>query len=189
MRKKILNILKFLKDVERLKSTMRHSWLSSGRRESVAEHSWRMAVLALILEKEFPEIDISKVIRMVIVHDFGEVYEGDIPKFKKQPPNKVGKEEKAVRKLVRPLPSDIQKEIISLWLEFHKNKTPEAKLAKILDGLEVLIQHNEANLSTWDPVEYDFNLVMSKKYTDFHDFIKEFRNIIHEQTKEKISKG
>ncbi len=92
MQEKILNILKFLNEVEKLKSVTRHSWTSSGRQESVPEHSWRMAVFALALEKEFPEINIQRVIELAVVHDFGEIYEGDTPAFKENP-NKLEKEE------------------------------------------------------------------------------------------------
>lgn len=187
MQQKILNILKFLKDVELLKSVIRHSWTSSGRQESVAEHSWRLAVMAIVLEEEFRQVDIKKVIEMVIVHDFGEVYEGDFPTFQKQPSNKAKIEERAVRKLVEPLAPNVQNKIIKLSNEFHEYKTLEAKLARALDGLEVLIQHNEADLSTWVSKEYTYNLTCSRKYMGFHKFIKKFREIIDKQTREKVA--
>ena len=189
MQQKILNILKFLKDVELLKSVTRHSWTSSGRQESVAEHSWRLAVMAIVLEEEFPQVDIKKVIEMVIIHDFGEVYEGDFPAFQKQPSNKAKIEKRAVKKLVEPLALNVQNKIVELSNEFHECKTPEAKLARALDKLEVLIQHNEADLSTWVPKEYTYNLTCSRKYMGFHKFIKKFRKIIDKQTKEKVVKG
>lgn len=187
---KIKNILKFLHDIERLKFSTRHSWMSDGRRESVAEHSWRVTVMALVLAEEFPKINISKVIEMLLVHDFGEVYDGDTPAFRvKDPKKKIIKEKKSIKKLVKPLSKNLQKKIISLCAEFNKAKTREAKLAKALDKLEVLFQHDEADISTWLKKEYKLNLTHGQKYMGFHEFIKNFREVVDDKTKEKISKA
>lgn len=187
MEEKILNILKFLKEIEKLKSVTRHSWTSSGRQESVPEHSWRMAVMALALEKEFPEINIKRVIELAIVHDFGEAYEGDTPAFLENP-NKLEKEEKAIKELIKSLSEDTQNKIINLWKEYNGCKTNEAKLAKALDKLEVLIQHNESDPAKWLKDEGEFNLKYGKEFTDFHHFTKAFRKIVDRQTMEKIRK-
>ncbi len=72
-RAEILKILDFLKDAELLKSVTRHSWTTSGRQESVPEHAWRMALLAMVLAEYFPQADINRVIKMIIVHDLGGV--------------------------------------------------------------------------------------------------------------------
>ena len=190
MSKKINNILKFLKDIELLKSTLRHSWVSAGRRESVAEHSWRVAVLALILQDEFKKINIQKVIEMLLIHDFGEVYDGDTPAFlKKNKQAHYNQEKLAVQKLVKPLGVKIQKKIIALWVEYEDGQTLEARLAKALDKIEVLIQHNEADLKTWTAQEYQFNLKYGQEFMNFHQFILEFRKIIDLHTKKKISQS
>ncbi len=186
MEKRALNILKFLNELERLKSVTRHSWTSSGRQESVAEHSWRMVVMAMVLEDEFPKVNIGRVIEMVAVHDFGEIYDGDTPAFTSDP-NKLEREKAAIKKLVSSLNFDLQQKIIGLWDEYNKCETQEAKLAKALDKLEVLIQHNEADLSTWIPHEYEFNLIYGKEFTEFDEFIKIFRKLVDSQTKLKIS--
>jgi putative hydrolase of HD superfamily len=188
MSEKILNILKFLNEVEKLKSVTRHSWTSSGRQESVPEHSWRMAVFAMVLEKEFPEINMQRVMELSIVHDFGEIYDGDIPAFKENP-NKLEKEEKAIKKLVESLHIDTQNKIISLWKEYNECKTNEAKLAKALDKLEVLIQHNEADKITLTHKEPEFNLRYGQEFMNFHSFIKKFREIVDKQTMEKVKNG
>ncbi|MBW2981828.1 HD domain-containing protein [Candidatus Woesearchaeota archaeon] len=185
MSEKILNILKFLNEIEKLKSVTRHSWTSSGRQESVPEHSWRMAVFAMVLEKEFPEINMQRVMELSIVHDFGEIYDGDIPAFKPDP-NKLEREEKAIKKLVQSLPAETQKKIIDLWKEYNECKTPESKLVKALDKLETLIQHNSVDIPTWAKIEKEFNLTYGKEFMNFHSFIKEFRKIVDKQTSEKI---
>ena len=76
-------LLETLHIAERLKDELRHCDTSKGRRESVAEHSWRIALMALFMQDEFPELDINKVIRMCLIHDLGECFTGDIPTFLK----------------------------------------------------------------------------------------------------------
>ena len=73
----------FLHVMERLKCNVRHGWTSTGRRESVAEHSYRLCVMAFLLRDEFPGLDMEKVLHMCIVHDWGEAVTGDIPTFLK----------------------------------------------------------------------------------------------------------
>lgn len=191
MYSKIQNFIGFLNDIEKLKSTVRHSWTSSGRRESVAEHSWRMSVMALIIADEFPEVDMNRVIQICLVHDFDEVYEGDTPAFEKKiDSEKLEKKEREdVKKVLMPLPEAQQNNIYNLWKEYKEAKTPEGKLAKALDKLEVLIQHNEAEISTWLPLEYDLNLTHGQKYCQYNDFIKLFRKIVDKMTKEKIKRN
>jgi len=87
------------------------------------------------------------------------------------------------------LDSDVQNKIISLWKEYNECKTNEAKLAKALDKLEVLMQHNEADKVNLTHKEWEFNLIYGKEFTDFHSFIKEFRKIIDKQTIEKVKNG
>ena len=73
----------FLHILERMKCNTRHGWTSTGRRESVAEHSYRLCAMAFLLRDEFPELDMGKVLDMCIVHDWGEAVTGDIPSFLK----------------------------------------------------------------------------------------------------------
>ena len=79
----IRRLLDFLKTAEQLKCNTRHSYTSSGRLESVAEHSWRLALMAMLVGDEFPELDMDKVIKMCLIHDMGEAITGDIPAFEK----------------------------------------------------------------------------------------------------------
>ena len=76
-------LLRVLHTAERLKDETRHCYTSGGRRESVAEHSWRIALMAFWLRDEFPQADMDKVIRMCLIHDLGECFIGDIPSFNK----------------------------------------------------------------------------------------------------------
>ena len=76
-------LLKILNVAEKLKCNTRHCYTSSGRHESVAEHCWRTALMAMLLESEFPQADMNKVIKMILIHDLGEAFTGDIPCFNK----------------------------------------------------------------------------------------------------------
>ena len=81
--------LDILHVAERLKDTPRHCTTSKGRTESVAEHSWRTSLMALLLRREFPELDMDKVVAMCLIHDLGECFTGDIPAFLKTNPSMI----------------------------------------------------------------------------------------------------
>lgn len=84
-------LLSTLHTAEHLKDVTRHCYTSGGRHESVAEHSWRLALMAFFVRDEFPELDMDKVIRMCLIHDLGEAFTGDIPSLKKQERMKSGR--------------------------------------------------------------------------------------------------
>ncbi|WP_282920868.1 HD domain-containing protein [Ignavigranum ruoffiae] len=79
----VRELLNILTVAERLKDTTRHCYTSQGRQESVADHTWMMSLIALLLMDEFEEVDMNKVIRMCIIHDLGECFTQDIPAFAK----------------------------------------------------------------------------------------------------------
>ena len=175
----------FLNKIEKLKCNTRHSWTSSSRQESVAEHSWRLAVMAMLCADEYPELDISKVIKMCLIHDFGEAITGDIPAFAKTVQNDLD-EDVAVTKLLSVLPADIQTELQSLFDEMNARETPEAKLFKSLDNLEALVSHNEADISTWLPREYEENLTYGQQNCEWSDWVKVLKAEIKKDSIAKI---
>lgn len=183
-------ILTFLHESEGLKRELRHSWLSDGRRESVAEHTWRMALMAIALQKEVDkQIDLGHLLKMIIIHDLGEVYAGDYQVYGKAvPENKHELEEKSLGKLLATLPSYTRQEIMDLWNEFENRTTPEAKFGVALDKLEVLIQHNEADVSTYLPGEGEYNLTYADDKVNHNETLKVFRSLIREETTKKIAK-
>lgn len=189
MNNQLLGILNFLHESEGLKRELRHSWLSDGRRESVAEHTWRMALMAILLHKEVdPNIDIGHILKMIIVHDLGEVYAGDYQVYGKNvPENKHELEKTALSKLLQTLPTYSQEEIMNLWNEFEHRETPEAKFAVALDKLEVLIQHNEADLSTYLEGEGEYNLTYADDKVSHNEVLKMFRELVKIETKNKIN--
>lgn len=170
---------------EKLKDTTRHCYTSGGRHESVAEHSWRISLMAYWVADEFPEADMNKVIKMCIIHDLGECFTGDIPTFMKTSVDET-KEENLLYAWVETLPSNYKEEMIALYKEMAERKTIEAKIFKAMDSLEALIQHNESDIKTWSDNEYDLNLTYADDKVSFSTFLKELRQIIREETIEKI---
>ncbi len=182
---KITDYIKIANTFEALKRNTRHSWLSDGRHESVAEHSWRLTLMAYFIKDEFPEADIDKVIKMCIFHDIGEAFTGDIPAFIKTSDDELT-EENTVYAFLKTLPEEYRAELTALFDEMNKLETKEAKIYKALDKMETLIQHNEADISTWLPLEYELNLVYGEKETEFSEYMKELKREINEETIRKI---
>ncbi|WP_407112442.1 HD family hydrolase [Bradyrhizobium sp. LMG 9283] len=153
-----VTILQFLALSERLKRELRHSWLSDGRRESVAEHTWQMALLALLGYRYLEQpVDIGRVLKMIIVHDLVEAIAGDVPYFENgsRKQLKAERERAAIDEIRAELGAETGQELHDLWHEFEARSTLEAKYASALDHLEVQIQHNLAGIDTWEPIEYD----------------------------------
>jgi putative hydrolase of HD superfamily len=177
--------VKFLNAIEKLKCNTRHSWNSNGRQESVAEHSWRLAVMAMLCRDEYPDADIDKVIKMCLIHDFGEAITGDIPAFFKTEADEA-EEEDAVASLLGLLPRDTAQELGSLFAEMNAMETTEAKLYKALDTLEALVAHNEADISTWLPREYEDNLTYGQKNCEFSEWTRGLKAYIKAMAIEKM---
>ena len=114
---------------EKLKNNTRHSWLSSGRRESVAEHYYRLTLMAYFMKDEFKDADIDKVIRMCMFHDIGEAFTGDIPTFEKKEKDSL-KEEKIVESWIDELPKPYKKNFMNCLKRWKSRLQLEAKLYK-----------------------------------------------------------
>ena len=177
--------LDVLSVVGRLKDTTRHCYTAGGRHESVAEHSFRAALMAYFLKDEFPEADMDKVIKMCLIHDLGEAFTGDIPSFHKSQTDEK-KEEELLRQWVSSLPEEFSKEMRLLYEEMDALLTTEAKIYKAIDGMEAVIQHNESDIKTWIPIEYELNQTYAEDKVAFSDYLKELRRAIREDTVQKI---
>lgn len=181
-------LLNALHIAERLKDETRHCYTSGGRREDVAEHSWRMALMAFWMKDEFPDVDIDKVIRMCLIHDLGECFTGDIPSFMKTVADEE-KEDSALFSWVGSLPQPYAAEMRELYEEMNALQTPEAKLYKCIDKLEAVIQHNESDISTWAPNEYQLNLTYAEQQVQYSEYLTKLRAVIREDTLQKIEQA
>ncbi len=180
-------LLEILSVAAKLKDTTRHSYTEKGRHESVAEHSWMTTFMAFMMRDEFPEADMDKVIKMCIVHDLGEAFTGDIPAFEKTGKNEKD-EENQLLSWVSTLPEVYSEELKALFDEMAKRETLEAKIYKAIDGLEALVQHNAADLSTWLPLEYELNQTYADDKVAFSDYLTELREEVRKDTIKKIEK-
>lgn len=176
----------FIHTAENLKNNTRHSVTSQGRPESVAEHSWRVSLMALLLEDEIAGADFNKIIRMCILHDLGEAITGDIPSFLKTEADSAH-EDQVVFRLMDTLPQPQRDKCKVLFEEMLALETKEAKIYKALDKLEAVIQHNESPLSSWLPLEYELNQTYGKEEAERADeVILRLRLAEIERTKKKI---
>ena len=181
----VRQLLNALHVAERLKDTTRHCDTSGGRRESVAEHSWRLALMAYLMRDEFPEADMDKVMQMCLIHDLGEAFTGDIPSFEKTRADEE-KEDALLRAWVTSLPEPHRTGLSALYAEMEARQTLEVRIYKALDGLEAIIQHNEADLSTWEENEYALNLTYCDDRVGFSPYLTALREAIREDTREKL---
>ena len=180
-------LLEALHTAEKLKDTTRHCYTSKGRHESVAEHSWRIALMAFWLRDEFPQADMDKVIRMCLIHDMGEAFTGDIPTFAKTGAD-ARKEDDILLNWVSTLPEDAREEWTALLTEMNAMETQEAKIYKALDKMEAVIQHNESDISTWLPLEYDLQLTYGEENVEFSPYMRQLKAEVNDRTREKIAR-
>lgn len=131
-------------EINQLKLLLRQGWLSRGvaatQCESVAEHSYGVALLALFLgEAHFPELDMPRVLRMALLHDLGEVYVGDLtPAHGVPEADKKAAERDAVTRVLRGLPGAAG--YLDLWVDYAAQRSPEARFIKAVDRLEMALQ-------------------------------------------------
>lgn len=180
--KEYLNILHV---AEKLKDTPRHCTTSKGRVESVAEHSWRVSLMAFLLKNEFPEANVDKVINMCLIHDLGECFTGDIPTFVKTDKDR-NVEDNLLYNWINSLPSEVSNEMKLLFDEMNEQRTIESKIYKSLDKLEALIQHNESPLNTWSENEFELNKKYAFETVAFSKWLSELRQEILNDTLTKI---
>lgn len=183
-----LGILQFLKETERLKNVYRTSWTTSGQQESTASHSWRLCLIALVLARYLPDLDVGKLLKLCIIHDLGEAIHGDIPAIMQSgDAPKAEREREDLLTLLQPLPDAVRYEIVALWDEYEGAVTMEARAAKAFDKLETLLQHNQgANPPDFD---YAFNIDYGRKFTDNVPLAAALRAIIDAETRANAANG
>lgn len=178
-------LLDFMGIAEKLKCNTRHSWTSSGRHESVAEHTYRLCLFAWLVKDEFPSLDLDRVIRMCLFHDLGEAATGDIPCFDKNESHRAAEQE-SLGDIAAMLPKEYEKELLAVFKELEENKTPEAKLVHALDKMEAVIQHNEAPIESWLELEYDLQLTYGQEQAKAFPYLQKLRQAVEQDSLAKI---
>jgi putative hydrolases of HD superfamily len=177
----IEGVLTFLRAAERLKTVVRSGWTSEGQQESVAEHTWRLSLMAMLLYGHDPEVDIARLLKICLIHDLGEAIGGDVPApAQVAGGGKAQLERRDLLQIVAPLPTALQQEIIELWDEYEAAESREAKIAKGLDKLETILQHNQG----MNPADFDyaFNLIYGARFTDSDPTLTALRRKLDEET-------
>jgi putative hydrolase of HD superfamily len=176
-------VLTFLRSAERLKDVTRSAWTSGGHPESVAEHTWRLCLMALVLRDRFPDVDLGRLLKICIVHDLGEALHGDIPAPAQGELGKAADERRDLLELLTPLPERLRAELTALWDEYEAAASPEAKVAKALDKLETILQHNQGQ----NPPDFDYryNLDYGRRQTDAVPALAPMRERLDRETEQR----
>lgn len=150
--KRLEQQIRFLKEVDGLKSVIRQTTLMDGSRgENSAEHSWHIALMILLLaEYSARPIEVSRAINIAIIHDLVEVYAGDTFYYdEKARREKDEKEKDAAEKLFGLLPDDLRNFVHSLWLEYEECQTAEAQFVRVIDRLQPFLCNYETQGHSW----------------------------------------
>lgn len=156
----------FIKEIDKLKYIQRKTKLfNSDRNENDAEHSWHLAMMAIVLAEHANEpVDILKVVKMVLIHDIVEIDAGDTFIYDTQKNHTNTEEERlAANRIFGLLPEEQTKELITIWEEFEAGETKEARFAKAMDRLEPLLQNSSNNGGTWNEPGVNYEKVYAKK--------------------------
>lgn len=187
---RMTKILEFLKEIEKLKLVKRIPYLSDKKTvEDDAEHSWHLAMMVLVLEKELGvNFNILRAIKLALVHDLPEVYTGDdwTPDEESRKKRKAN-ELASAKKIFAKLPNDLEAEIFSLWQEYEKGETVEAKVVKALDKISYSLQYNLSRKIKYDGEEasVEASVAYAKPYISFNKEVVEIFNSIIDERKEK----
>lgn len=145
--------LEFIKETDRLKSIVRQTLVTDrSRQENSAEHSWHLALMAILLKDaaNAPDLDVFRVVKMLLIHDIVEIDAGDTFAYDEQ-----GHEDKEARELAAAerifglLPAEQREEMLALWREFEDHQTPEAKYALALDRLHPMLLNFHSEGAAW----------------------------------------
>lgn len=181
-------VLEFLRSAGRLKTTYRSAWTADGRPESVAQHTWRLCLMAIVLADSYPDVEAGRLLKLCVVHDLGEAIHGDVPAVDQHPDDdRAAREREDLLQLLRPLPEAAADEILELWDEYEEASTPEARLAKALDKIETILQHNQGD----NPPDFDyhFNLRYGTDYTSGDPLTAAIRRRLDRETETRAREG
>ncbi len=159
----IAAIIDFLVEVEKLKAVERKtSPIGLARKENSAEHSWHLCLLAIALKDQAAaHLDLLKVLKMLIVHDLGEIDAGDTLIYAAAPDTQL-QEEAGMRRVCQLLPASIGDELLALWLEFVAGETAEAQFAQAVDRVPPIVQNLVTDGQTWRPLGISLQQVLAK---------------------------
>jgi len=157
--------IQFILEIDKLKSIMRRSYLlNQQRHENSAEHSWHLAMMAILLHEYANEqINLAHILKMVLVHDLVEIDAGDTYCYDDAAnSDKAEREQKAADRLFAMLPDDQREEIRDLWEEFEKRSTPDAKFANALDRMMPMMHNYYTRGKAWKEHNVGSDMVLDR---------------------------
>lgn len=174
--------LAFLRAAEALKVQTRSGRTSDGRPESIAAHSWRVALAALVLADGLGPHDRLRLVELCIVHDLGEALSGDVPAVDQRPDDgRAARERADLERLCAVLPATARAHVLALHAEYEAGVTREAILAKGLDKIETILQHVQGAQAP--DFDHGFNLGYARARTDAHPRLAALREILDAETR------
>ncbi len=179
--------LDFILELDKLKYIKRRSYVADGsRHENDAEHSWHLALMAMLFsEYSNEEVDVLHVMKMVLIHDAVEIDAGDTYAYDEQGANtKREREEKAAKRIFHILPEDQAKEMRDLWEEFEAGDTPEARFANVLDKVQPVMLNDITNGRSWREHGIAASQVLGR-----NDATKEGSEVLWNHVKELVDKN
>ncbi len=162
----LLKQIEFIKEIDKVKYIQRRTKLfNSERHENDAEHSWHLALMAIVLAEHSNEpVDVFKVVKMVLIHDIVEIDAGDTFIYDTQKDHvNTDAERLAAQRIFGLLPHKQAQELITLWEEFEEGATAEARFARSMDRLESLLQNTSNKGGTWKEFDVSYEKVYEKK--------------------------
>lgn len=189
--KRLSQQFQFIVEVDKLKSVLRRTYLvNNSRRENTAEHSWHLTIMAILLaEHSNEQIDLLRVLKMLIVHDIVEIDAGDTFCYDEAGfLTKEDRENKAADRIFHLLPTDQANELRHLWEEFEQRVTSEAKFAAALDRLMPLLHNYHTEGRSWREHEVTSDQVIERNLHigEGSDLLWEFaRDLINEAIEQK----
>ncbi|WP_332457840.1 HD domain-containing protein [Tumebacillus avium] len=155
----------FLVEIDKLKSIYRRAVLMNrSRNENDAEHSWHLAVMAMVLLEHANEsVDVLRVLKMLLVHDIVEIDAGDVSAYDLA--GQAGKQERelaAAKRIFGLLPEEQREELFELWVEFEERKSAEAQFAAALDRLAPLLHNYQTEGQTWKEHGITLDMVLAR---------------------------
>lgn len=157
--------IQFIIEIDKLKNILRQTHLTdNSRQENSAEHSWHIAIMAIVLAEYAPSnVDVLRAIKMLLIHDLVEIDAGDTFCYDVQGNlDKAAREEQAATRLFGMLPAEQGKQLREIWEEFETFKTATARFAVALDRLQPLLQNQQNRGGTWQLYGITKNQVMQR---------------------------
>ncbi|WP_312338961.1 HD domain-containing protein [Sphingobacterium sp.] len=184
---KLLKQIEFIKEIDKIKYIQRKTKLfNSDRLENDAEHSWHLALMAMVLSEHANQsVDLLKVVKMVLIHDIVEIDAGDTFIYDTENNHTNTEVERlAAQRIFGILPAEQAEELIALWEEFEAGQTHDAQFARAMDRLEPLLQNSSNNGGTWNEPGVNYEKVYAKK-----SVIKDGSAVLWEYAEKLIDTG